>query len=176
MEELFEEDEDLFTDEISDDILFTKYSKWEEIPVSTLKFETPTKQICYISLPKEDAVNAIKLQAIQKEIIAYEYIDEVPIKQNEVKLAITIDTENMLDLTHKSEYIKYLKSTLNKSDDSYKNNPLIRKVITSNNTGLLYQKIVYSIKDNSVVKHIDKIEESNKTQVKPKEASNSNGQ
>ena len=51
---------------------------------------------------EEKTQKAVIEKAVPINTRAYEYIDEVPVKQNEVILG-GIDTANMLDLTHKSE-------------------------------------------------------------------------
>ena len=77
-----------FTQQLMDDIMFPTYNTWEEIPMSKIEFNSRTSQICYIKLPQREAVEAIKTQAIPVNTKAYEYPDEIDLKQNEEVLAI----------------------------------------------------------------------------------------
>lgn len=137
------------------DTIFPTYNTWEEIPVSTLKFYSNTSQICYIALPKEKAQKAVIEKAIPINTRAYEYIDEVPIKQNEVVLGIVLDTTNMLDLTHKPEYKQYLLQKM-EGQSIQGNVPLIRKAIMDNEFNHI--KIVYNIRNNECVRKVEKIQ------------------
>lgn len=137
---------------IEDDTIFPKYDSWEEIPVSNLTFNSNTSQICYISIQKDKAITALKEQAIPIKMIAYEYIDEVTTKADEVKLAIEIETKHMLDLTHKPDYKEYIKNKINETPLRVS---LMRKVILSNDINQF--KIVYIILNNSCIKGIYKI-------------------
>lgn len=142
-----------FTQQLMDDIMFPTYNTWEEIPMSKIEFNSRTSQICYIKLPQREAVEAIKTQAIPVNTKAYEYPDEIDLKQNEEVLAIEIDTTNMLDLTHKPDYLYYMKHKLDniKIDDII----LIRKAEMNQYTNQI--KIVYIIRNNASVKRVYKI-------------------
>lgn len=138
-----------FTQQLMDDTVFPTYNTWEEIPVSKIEFNSRISQICYIKLSKREAVEVIKTQAIPVNTKAYEYPDEIDLKQNEVVLAIKIDTINMLDLTHKPDYLYYMRCKLN--NIKIDNITLIRKVEMNQ------IKIVYIIKNNASVKQVYKI-------------------
>lgn len=140
-----------FTEEYWDDTLDIYYKTWEEIPVSTLNFGNTTTQICYISLVKEKAIEAYNTKAIPANTVAYEYVENIKIKEDEVILAIEINTEGMLDLTNKNDYMQYMKC---KTTDE-KLNPeiaLIRKVVMDNAANQFI--VIYNIKDNRCVKNI----------------------
>lgn len=139
---------------LEDDTIFPTYNSWEEIPVSNLTFNSTTSQICYIALSKDRAVKALKEQAIPTKIVAYEYLDEVITKADEVKLAIEIETKHMLDLTHKPDYEEYIKNKISGTPIN-SSISLIRKVIMNNDTNQF--KVVYIILNNSCIKRVHKI-------------------
>lgn len=139
---------------IEDGTIFPKYDSWEEIPVSNLTFNSNTSQICYISIQKDKAITALKEQAIPVKMIAYEYIDEITTKADEVKLAIEIETKHMLDLTHKPDYEEYIKNKINKTPIN-SSISLIRKVIMNNDTNQF--KVVYIILNNLCIKGVKKV-------------------
>lgn len=94
--------------------------------MSTLNFNSKTSQVCFVSLPKDKALEIITSKAIPVNTIAYEYSDEVPKKNGDVIVAVEIDTTNMLDLTHKPDYIKYMQSKLDKNIKLDKSISIIR--------------------------------------------------
>lgn len=142
-----------FTQQFTDDTIFATYNNWEEIPVSNLTFNSKSSQICYIALSNQEATKAIKTQAIPINTKAYEYKDEIKLKTDEVILAVEIDTTNLLDLTHKSDYMYFMQCILNNT--KIDNVALIRKTEISNDINHI--RIVYIIKNNSSVKHVIKI-------------------
>ena len=77
--------ENQFTNCEAYDNLFPKYKNWEEVPMSTLNFNSKTSQVCFVSLPKDKALEIITSKAIPVNTIAYEYSDEM--NQNILKLA-----------------------------------------------------------------------------------------
>ena len=46
--------ENQFTNCEAYDNLFPKYKNWEEVPMSTLNFNSKTSQVCFVSLPKDN--------------------------------------------------------------------------------------------------------------------------
>lgn len=138
------------------DIIFPSYKTWEEVPVSTLPPISNTSQICYIALPKEKAFKAVIEKAVPINTRAYEYLDNVPIKQGDVVLAVAIDTNNMLDLTHKSEYKQYISQKMKGNGGIQNNIPLIRKAVMENEFNHI--KIIYVIRNNECVLKVEKIQ------------------
>ena len=67
--------ENQFTNCEAYDNLFPKYKNWEEVPMSTLNFYSKTSQVCFVSLPKDKALEIITSKAIPVNTIAYEYSD-----------------------------------------------------------------------------------------------------
>lgn len=136
-----------------DDILGINYTKWEDIPVSTLQFKSQTSQLCYVSLNKDAAIEAYNSKSLPCKIKAYEYVDNVPRINGNVILAVELDTTQMIDLTNKNDYITYLKSKLNNEKiESY--TPLMRDVEINKTTHQF--TIVYMIIDNRCIKNIEK--------------------
>lgn len=147
-----------FTPSDFDDTIFPTYKTWEEIPVSTLNFANNTQQICYISIPKNQAVNIIKNQAVPVNTKAYEYRENIKKDTNKVILAVEIDTsKGMLDLTNKNEYKTYLISKLNNTEFSLGSNiSLLRRINIESNLNHFY--IEYIILNNSCIGKIYKIQ------------------
>ncbi len=56
--------ENQFTNCEAYDNLFPKYKNWEEVPMSTLNFNSKTSQVCFVSLPKDKALEIITSKAI----------------------------------------------------------------------------------------------------------------
>ena len=137
-----------------DDILGINYTKWENIPVSTLQFKSQTSQLCYVSLNKDAAIEAYNSKSLPCKIKAYEYVDNVPRINGNVILAVELDTTQMIDLTNKNDYITYLKSKLNNEKIEQKVS-LIRDIEIDMSTH--QYKIVYIILDNRCVRNIEKI-------------------
>lgn len=132
---------------------FQNYRTWE-IPVSTFNSNPITYQICYISLEKNKAAKALRLQAIPINTIAYEYADEIQLKDNEVILAVEINTHNRLDLTHKPDYDRYIKMVSNGlrlSNDI----PLIKAIEMDEDTG--HYRVVYKVRNNSCIRYVNRL-------------------
>lgn len=143
-----------FTLEMADDIIEKSYQTWEEIPVATLSFNSETSQTCYITMSKDKAVEACNVKAIPKNTIAYEYKENITkLKKDEVILAIDLDTTNMLDLTNRAEYIRYLNDKINKGRYDI-DVPLIRRIELDRSLNHTY--VCYIIKDNRCVRDIQK--------------------
>lgn len=150
-------DDSSFTFDEQHDTIFpdTSYKSWEEIPVSKLTFNSNTSQICFIALDKDAAIDAINLQAIPKNTVAYEYMDEVPKRDGKVILAVEIDTANMLDMTHRPDYIKYMRGRIDKNKGLIKDVSIIRRVTID--MDINQYKIVYIVLNNSSIKKVDKV-------------------
>lgn len=146
--------ENQFTNCEAYDNLFPKYRNWEEVPMSTLNFNSKTSQVCFVSLPKDKALEIITSKAIPVNTIAYEYSDEVPKKNGDVIVAVEIDTTHMLDLTHKPDYIKYMQSKLDKNIKLDKSISIIRKI--SMDESINQFRVIYIIRNNSKVKDVQK--------------------
>lgn len=144
---------DNFTKEYWDGTLDIYYKTWEEIPVSTLNFGNTTSQICYVSLVKEKAIEAYTTKAIPANTVAYEYVENIKKKDDEVILAVEINTEGMMDLTNRNDYMQYMKC---KAANEKLNSEiaLIRRVIVDNATNQFV--VIYNIRDNRCVKDIIK--------------------
>lgn len=142
-----------FTEDYWDGTLDIYYKTWEEIPVSTLNFGNTTSQICYVSLVKEKAIEAYTTKAIPANTVAYEYVENIKKKDDEVILAVEINTEGMMDLTNRNDYMQYMKC---KAANEKLNSEiaLIRRVIVDNATNQFV--VVYTIRDNRCVKDIIK--------------------
>ena len=159
MQDIFNE---LFTDEVIDDNIKLEYNTWEEIPVSSLHFNSKTTQICYISINKQEAIDAINNQAIPMNTKAYEYIENIKPKQDEVILAVEIDTTNMLDLTNNKEFDGIIKNNIYCYKDivyyAHKNNKALIRMVRSNERQIYNQyNIILIILNNSVVHKVCKI-------------------
>ena len=142
-----------FTEDFWDGTLDINYKTWEEIPVSTLNFGNSKSQICYIALTKDMAIEAYNNKAVSQNTIAYEYVENMQLKDNMVILAVEVDTTDMLDLTNKNDYMQYMNCKLNNEKLDSKI-ALVRKVVIDKNTNQF--QIVYLIRDNRCVKNIEK--------------------
>ena len=142
-----------FTEDFWDGTLDINYKTWEEIPVSTLNFGNSKSQICYIALTKDMAIEAYNNKAVSQNTIAYEYVENMQLKDNMVILAVEVDTTDMLDLTNKNDYMQYMNCKLNNEKLDSKI-ALVRKVVIDKDTNQF--QIVYLIRDNRCVKNIEK--------------------
>lgn len=142
-----------FTEDFWDGTLDINYKTWEEIPVSTLDFGNSKSQICYIALTKDMAIEAYNNKAVSQNTIAYEYVENMQLKENMVILAVEVDTTDMLDLTNKNDYMQYMNCKLNNEKLDSKI-ALVRKVVIDKDTNQF--QIVYLIRDNRCVKNIAK--------------------
>lgn len=143
-----------FTDSIPDDTLVIEdytYKTWEDIPVSFLWFNSNTSQICFIAIDKNVALKRINEISLPANTIAYEYRENIKLKENEVILQVELDTSNMLDTTNIAEF-------KSKNNVDITNIPLIRMVKPVIHLGYTNYIIVYQIKDNRAVKNIQKIQ------------------
>lgn len=139
-----------------DDILNIYYKSWEEIPVSTLQFNNKTAQIVYVALSREEALKAMNTQSLPVKTMAYEYRENISLKDNQVIIKVAIDTKDMLDVTNIEELRYIMKSDL----DVYlkeNNVSLIRKIENRNIKLMTVGVIVYIIMDNRAVKAIHKV-------------------
>ena len=138
-------------DSFFDDIEFNTntYKNWEDIPVSTLNFQSQTSQLCYIALNKTEATKRMNEISLPKDTIAYEYKENIKLKKNEVILCVEIDTSNMFDTTNLAELKHH----------NISNSPLIRTVKPISNLGYSNYIVIYIIKDNRAVKNIFKTQQ-----------------
>lgn len=127
--------------------IIREYKTWEEIPVSSLLFNSNTSQICYIAISKKEAISRINEMSLPKNTIAYEYKENIKLKDDEVIIAVEIDTTNMYDTTNLSEL----------NNNNSENTPLIRTVKPINHLGYTNYIVVYRIIDNRAVKSLYKI-------------------
>lgn len=125
-----------------------QYKTWEEIPVSTLWFNSNTSQVCFVAIDKSIAVNRINEISLPTNTKAYEYRENIQLKNNEVLLQVELDTTNMFDTTNLSEL----------KNGNTNNVPLIRTVQPVTHLGYTNYIIVYLIKDNRAVKNIQKVQ------------------
>lgn len=142
-----------FTDSIPDDTLVIEdytYKTWEDIPVSSLWFNSNTSQICFVAIDKNAALKRINEISLPTNTIAYEYRENIKLKENEVILQVELDTSNMLDTTNMVEF-------QSRNNVDINNIPLIRMVKPVAHLGYTNYIIVYQIKDNRAVKNIQKI-------------------
>lgn len=126
------------------------------------KEESKTTQICYISINKQEVIDAINNQAIPINTKAYEYIENIKPKQDEVILAVEIDTTNMLDLTNNKEFDGIIKNNISSYKDivsyAHKNNKALIRMVRSNERQIYNQyNIILIILNNSVVHKVCKI-------------------
>ena len=146
-----------FTNESLYDTLDITYKTWEEIPVSQLTYNLTTSQICYIALPKDKALQAINEQAIPINSVLYEYIENVVINNDDIVIAVEIDTTNKLDLTSKRDFNTIRKV---KDLDKYMRDlhiPLIKTIEQSNSIIYKFYYTKYKVLNNSIVKKVLKI-------------------
>ena len=136
-----------FTSNTLDDTMSIEYKTWEEIPVSSLWFNSNTSQICYVAIDKNEVVRRINEKSLPINIKAYEYKENIHLHSNEVLLQVELDTSNIFDTTNLAE-IKIPNNN---------NAPLIRMVQPITKLGYTNYIIVYLIKDNRAVKNIQKI-------------------
>lgn len=64
----------------------------EDIEISTLNFNNKTEQIVFIALSKEEAEKAYTTHVFPNNLIAYEYIENITLKKNQVIMALSINT------------------------------------------------------------------------------------
>lgn len=141
---------------LEDDFGFTMSSSYDTDMESFKKEESKTTQICYISINKQEAIDAINNQAIPMNTKAYEYIENIKPKQDEVILAVEIDTTNMLDLTNNKEFNGIIKNNISSYKDivyyAHKNNKVLIRMVRSNERQIYNQyNIILIILNNSVV-------------------------
>ena len=125
-----------------------QYKTWEEIPVSTLWFNSNTSQVCFVAIDRSVAVNRINEISLPTNTKAYEYKENIKLKENEVLLQVELDTTNMFDTTNLSEL----------KDGNTNNASLIRIVQPITHLGYTNYIIVYIIKNNRAVKNIQKVQ------------------
>lgn len=137
------------TNEIYNDIIdpCEQYKTWEEIPVSTLWFNSNTSQICYVAIDKNIAISRINEISLPANTKAYEYRENIQLKSNEVILQVELDTTNIFDTTNLVEL----------KNGNTNNAPLVRTVQPIIRVGYTNYIVVYIIKNNRVVKNIQKI-------------------
>lgn len=136
-----------FTSSNLDDTMNVEYKSWEEIPVSSLWFNSNTSQICYVAIDKNEVVGRINEKSLPINTKAYEYKENINLKPNEVLLQVELDTSNLYDTTNLAEL----------KIGNTNNAPLIRTVQPITKSGYTNYIIVYLIKDNRAVKNIQKI-------------------
>ncbi len=136
-----------YTNIFEDDTINPYYKTWEEIPVSTLWFNSNTSQICFVAVKKNEAVDRINEKSLPIDTIAYEYRENIKLKNDEVILQVEIDTSNMFDTTNIIEL----------NNNNKNNAPLIRAVKPIIRLGYTSYMVIYQIKDNRAVKNIQKI-------------------
>lgn len=132
------------------------YKTLEEIPVSTPHFTSQTSQICYISIKKSKVLDIMNKKTIPTNIIAYEYKENINKKADEEILVFELDTTNMIDLTNRNDYLKYINIITNKQKLP-DNISLIRQVYMS--PDIQHPCIIYKIKDYRCIKNIHKIQQ-----------------
>lgn len=137
--------ESLYNDTID---LCEQYKTWEEIPVSTLWFNSNTSQICFVAIDKNIAISRINEISLPVNTKAYEHRENIQLKNNEVILQVELDTTNMFDTTNLVEL----------KNGNTNNAPLIRTVQPITRLGYTNYIIVYLIKNNRAVKNIQKIQ------------------
>lgn len=132
----------------SDDDIFGTiepiYNKLEDIPVSSLNFKSEHSMICYATISKDIIVERMNELSIPKDTIAYEYVENIKLKKNEVIIQILIDTSDVFDTTNS---VELQKGNLN-------NSPLIRTVKPITKLGITSYIILYKIVNNKAVKDI----------------------
>jgi len=101
------------------------------------------------TITKKAAVKALNNKAIPVNTIAYEYIDAIRLKEGNVIIAVEIETNNMIDLTHKSDYMDFINHRISNEAS------LIRRITMDNTIGLL--QVAYLIKNNSCIRDVIKI-------------------
>lgn len=127
------------------------YKTWEEIPAvpaSASHFNTNTSQTCFVALNKNEAIERINEQSLPVGTKAYEYKENIHLKENEVILKVELDTSNMFDATKLSEHTHD-----GNSDDT----SLIRAIQSVTYLGYTNYVVVYIIQDNRSVKNLQKI-------------------
>lgn len=146
---------------LEDDFGFTMSSSYDT-DMESFKEESKTTQICYIPINKQEAIDAVNKQAIPMNTKAYEYIENIKPKQDEVILAVEIDTTNMLDLTNNKEFSCIIKNNISSYKDivsyAHKNNKALIRMIRSNEKQIYNQyNIILIILNNSVVHKVYKV-------------------
>lgn len=137
------------------DTLFTE-TKWEDIPVSTLNFSGKTEQIVFIALSKDEAEKAYKTHIFPSNLVAYEYKENIALKENQIIMAISIDTSDIFDMTNKSDYESVIISRLTHSKISEHHPKIIRDIEINQKTHQF--AVVYRVIDFSVIKQKIKIQ------------------
>ena len=136
------------------DTLFTEIN-WEDIPVSTLNFSDKTEQIVFVALSKDEAEKAYKTHIFPSNLVAYEYKENIALRENQVIMALSIDTSDIFDMTNKSNYESAIIARLTHNKISEKTPKIIRDIeINHQNHQFM---IIYKIIDFSVIKQKLKI-------------------
>ena len=139
------------------DNILEPYKTWEEVPVSTLWFNSNTTQICFVAVNRSEVLQRINEKSLPPNTIAYEYEENIPSKilkdKDRVILQVEIDTTNMLDTTNINEFNQY------RANNQKTEAPLVRTIKPINHLGYTTYIVVYQIKDNRAVKNLQKIHE-----------------
>jgi hypothetical protein len=106
--------------------------------------EQITTTIVYAAVSTENLEQYLSLQAVGTDTKAYDSIDNLQLSENESILEIKIDTSNMIDLTNRKEYEKFI------SSGNQLNKPLVKRISRDNS----FQCIEYLIVDNRAVREI----------------------
>lgn len=141
------------------DTLFTE-TCLEDIEISTLNFNNKTEQIVFIALSKEEAEKAYTTHVFPNNLRAYEYIENITLKKNQVILALYIDTSDMFDLTDKNDYENALGSKITHKIISERKPKIIRDIEI--NTSTHQFMVIFKIIDFSVIKQKFKVQWKNR--------------
>lgn len=69
-----------------------------------IKFISPTEQICYITVPKDKAKEALHNHRVLLDSVVYEHKENLHFNENEVALEIVLDLSNTFDLTNNKDF------------------------------------------------------------------------
>lgn len=144
---------------IDSDTLF-KETYWEDINLSKLNFNNKTEQIVFIALSKEEAEKAYSTHVFPNNLIAYEYIENITLKNNQVIIALSIDTSGIFDLTNKTDYENALVSNISHKPLLARKPKIIRGIEI--NTSTHQFMVIFKIIDFSVIKKKFKVQGNNK--------------
>ena len=128
----------------------------EDIEISTLNFNNKTEQIVFIALSKEEAEKAYTTHVFPNNLIAYEYIENITLKKNQVIMALSINTSDMFDLPNKNDYENSLISKITHKIVSERKPKIIRDIEI--NTSTHQFMVVFEIIDLSVIKQKFKVQ------------------
>lgn len=119
-----------------------------------IKFISTTEQVCYISLPKDKAKEALHNYMVLLDSTVYEHKENLRLNENEIALEIVLDVSNVFDLTNNKDFnsIKNIDNMMLYIQNNQKK--LIRYIEPERSAVYRIFHVKYRIIDYSAIKKI----------------------